>query len=329
MLVTAVIYVFLWFSWRNLIPFSTLMLRNITKFILKHPSAIMLSFTFLIIGFLFYSVWLFTLMSVLFNYSNEGCDGYTCNQVGLWFLIVFLVFVVYWTSQLLKDILHLAISGTFASDYFFPGREKYPILKSLSRALSTSLGSACLGSLLIAIVQSLRSLASFARGTDNGIVIFVGCCLECILATFENLLAYFNTYAYTYCAMYGQGYLQAGKSTWNLVKDRGIEAVINDSLIGNVLNLGSFIVGGLSSLLAIIVIVIQVPQWQFNYGFILVILINWTLGKLIFGLVSSVIYSSNITFFVCLAEDPEALRNNNPDLYEKIRTQYPQVEHSV
>ena len=37
-------------------------------------------------------------------------------------------------------------------------------------------------------------------------------------------------------ALYGKNYIGAVKDTWNLFKDRGIDAVINDSLV----NMGLF-----------------------------------------------------------------------------------------
>jgi hypothetical protein len=32
-------------------------------------------------------------------------------------------------------------------------------------------------------------------------------------------------------ALYGKGYIPAAKDTWRLFKDRGIDAVVNDSLV--------------------------------------------------------------------------------------------------
>jgi hypothetical protein len=54
----------------------------------------------------------------------------------------------------------------------------------------------------------------------------------------EALLEYFNHYAFTQVAIYGKDFCTAAKDTWNLVKQRGMDAVINDNLIGNVLSSG-------------------------------------------------------------------------------------------
>lgn len=44
-------------------------------------------------------------------------------------------------------------------------------------------------------------------------------------------------------AIYGKDFCTAGKDTWRLIKSRGIDAIINDSLIGNVLGFGMLFTG--------------------------------------------------------------------------------------
>lgn len=42
------------------------------------------------------------------------------------------------------------------------------------------------------------------------------------------------------------------------------------------------------------------------------------IGFLVSSVMSSVIESANNAFFVCLAEDPQALASYNPELFEKV-----------
>ena len=44
-------------------------------------------------------------------------------------------------------------------------------------------------------------------------------------------------------AIYGKSFCRAAKDTWKLIKDRGVEAIINDNLIGNVLTMGAILIG--------------------------------------------------------------------------------------
>lgn len=40
-----------------------------------------------------------------------------------------------------------------------------------------------------------------------------------------------RSYAYIEIALYGKPYIQAARDTWRLFKDRGIDAIVNDSLV--------------------------------------------------------------------------------------------------
>ena len=44
-------------------------------------------------------------------------------------------------------------------------------------------------------------------------------------------------------SLYGKAYIPAAKDTWHLLKDRGIDALVNDSLIGTLTIWGSYLNG--------------------------------------------------------------------------------------
>jgi Plasma-membrane choline transporter len=121
---------------------------------------------------------------------------------------------------------------------------------ALSRALTTSFGSICFGSLLVALIQALRSLANEAQQNgDSGIL---GCIAECILACLQSIVEYFNKWAFIYVGLYGYSYLEAGKNVFVLFKNRGWDAIVADDLIGNVLFLVSLLVGVLTGVAGIV-----------------------------------------------------------------------------
>jgi hypothetical protein len=122
---------------------------------------------------------------------------------------------------------------------------------SLASALTTSFGSICLGSLIVAIVQTLRAFATAAR--SNGDSVLLACIAQCILVCIERCLEYFNKWAFIYVGLYGYSYLEAGKNVITLFQNRGWDAIIADDLIGNVLFLVSIIVGAITGVVGIIV----------------------------------------------------------------------------
>lgn len=94
-----------------------------------------------------------------------------------------------------------------------------------------------------------------------------------------------------------------------MVKDRGIEAMINDNLIGNVLFMGGLLVGVLCGLLGFIYLEVSSPSYNQNGGMTpVVIMVCFLIGTSMFSTIATVISSGVATTFVCLAEDPEALR---------------------
>jgi hypothetical protein len=56
--------------------------------------------------------------------------------------------------------------------------------------MTTSFGSICFGSLLVAIVQALKALAQEAQ--NNGDAAIFACIAQCILGCLQSILEYFN-----------------------------------------------------------------------------------------------------------------------------------------
>jgi hypothetical protein len=66
---------------------------------------------------------------------------------------------------------------------------------------------------LIAIIQTLKAMADQAKNqanNDNNIgLVILCCCIKCLLSCIEELLEYFNKYAFTQVAIYGKDYCTA------------------------------------------------------------------------------------------------------------------------
>ena len=77
------------------------------------------------------------------------------------------------------------------------------IKDSFVRATTSSFGSICFGSLLVAIIQTLRAMVQSARSDNNtdGCAAFLLCLVECLLRCLEGVLEYFNKFAYIYVGM--------------------------------------------------------------------------------------------------------------------------------
>ena len=115
------------------------------------------------------------------------------------------------------------------------------VMESLWRAVTSSFGSICLGSLVVAVVKTARQVL-FAMHKSNRSTT-LSAVLECCLLLLDRALTYFNKYALVYVAMYGLDFTSAGAATTELFKARAITAIVNDQLIENILALGCIVVG--------------------------------------------------------------------------------------
>jgi H+/Cl- antiporter ClcA len=91
------------------------------------------------------------------------------------------------------------------------------------------------------------------------------------------------------------------------------------------LGTGSFIIGLVCALVAFIYQRIFTVFSAPNYMTVVLVVIAFLIGLILSIVINEVIESGTATTFVCLAEDPAALQRNNPELFERIRTTYPEI----
>ncbi|KAJ3269818.1 putative choline transporter, neither null mutation nor overexpression affects choline transport [Terramyces sp. JEL0728] len=332
MLVLAALTAWAYWSWRSRIPFAKVILKTVTSITKQFPATLGVGVVGLIVQMVFIVWWLFTLIGIDVLGNNK-----VLSSGAVYGLSLYCVFFFYWTSQVVGNAVHITVSGVFATYYFMGTTDasgnvnvpvRNPTAKAAKRALTSGLGPNCYGSLLIAIIQTLKFLVNSARnndGNDNVACQIILCCIACILSMFEDLLEYFNKYAFAQVAIYGKDYCTAAKDTWELAKSRGIDAVINDNLIGNVLGIGCLIIGVITGAIALAYVKLSPTVDDVWPNFLIMGLIGFFIGIVEFSVLSGVIDSGVTTTFVCLAEDPQALFNTKPELFNKVREVYPQV----
>lgn len=229
--------------------------------------------------------------------------------------------------------MHVTVSGVVASWYMATDRlGGSPTVQSLKRAMTTSFGSICLGSLLVALVQLLREmLESSRRQADSAVAMFILCCLSCCMAWIEALVELFNHWAFVYVAIKGLDFKSAARETWQLVKHKGLDALVNMNLTSQASGLGFMVGAALSGGLVALVAhpsMIGGPSKDstlsedevsaFTAGYVGVIVFAVLCAFAFTALVSSTITSGVTTLFVCWAEDPAQLQSTNPELHARF-----------
>ena len=253
-LIFAIFVLICFISWIPRIPFSVVMLQTSIDVSKKYGHVYLVSFVGGVLGVALAAWFSVTLVAVYVKYqpaaNNPACrtGAGGCGSGKVIGLIVFITFAMYWISEWLKNTIHTTISGVYGSWYFcsnnFP---KGATRGALKRSLTYAFGSISFGSLIVAIINTLRHFCSVAQQSqagDGNIVVYVlFCCLQCLLGLLEWAVQFVNRYAFSHIALYGKAYIPAAKDTWSMIKDRGIDALVNECLIGPVLTMGATVRG--------------------------------------------------------------------------------------
>jgi hypothetical protein len=270
--------------------------------------------------------------------TNPACNG-SCSSTTVIGLLVFITFAGYWISEWIKNTIHVTVAGVYGSWYFCSGKPGGMPTGATSgafrRAMTYSFGSISFGSLIVALINMLRQACSIAQQNEaasgNMIGSIMFCCLGCFINLLDWAVTFFNRYAFSHIALYGKAYIPAAKDTWKMMKDRGIDALVNDCLTGPVLTMGSLFVGYLSALLAYLYLEFTKPAYNQNNGTFTPVIMAFAflIGLQICQIFMTPIGSGIDTLFVAMAWDPQVLVLEHPDLWQKLVQVYPHIQNSI
>lgn len=275
----------------------------------------------------------------------------TVNSYESLYMTAFLLISLYWTSQVLSNILHTTTAGTIASWWVSKSRNQRALREALYRSCTTSLGSICLGSLVVAIVSTLETIVSMAINTkkkleeedrkrekrrdqrphrndnrSNEIV-------KQLLQWLRKISEYVNAWAFVYVGLYGDTYWTAGKKVASsLFSQAGRSTFASDHLVYRVLGLMKLAIALLSGSLLVVAQVtlfdwatptdIDSSTWR-GAVFISGLLVGYWMSSVALSVVESVAR----TVIVCFVENPNALQSSHPTYFKELQhgwsTAYP------
>jgi len=173
-------------------------------------------------------------------------------------------------------------------------------------------------------LQALKALTNAAR-SENGDS-FLLCLAECIIACLEDIMKYFNKWAFVYVGLYGYSYIEAGKNVFTLFRNRGWEAIIADDLVSNVFFFLSLVVGGICAGIGYAINenaangtwFANAPDTGANVQTTNAVL-GFIIGLVLSSILLSTIGSAVNAVIVCFAEGPAEFEVNHPELSRKMR----------
>jgi len=237
-----------------------------------------------------------------------------------------LLLSLFWGCAVISNILHCTAAGAVADWWFSDSSDLQPkaaVAGAFRRAISTSFGSVCFGSLLVALLSTLRSMLNQIIKTKIPLVVsFFSCLLELV----ERCIKYFNKYAFCYVAIYGTDFMTAGKEVSQLFLDRGWTAVINDELTSWALKSGC-LVG--TAFCAILGMLLGSFFALTKSECMLIVFFGAVVGYWSCLLLSTLVESAVATVFVCFAEDPQALVESHPRHYMELMQIWVKIHGSL
>jgi hypothetical protein len=294
----AVLAAFGIYSMRARMRLAAVLLSNAVRIAMTHWGTLVVALGSLCVLFAYLLVWVAALVvpaTPVIEASNAGVTAPAGPSMALLGLSV----AVYWTCAVSHYVAHVTASGV-AATWYFAGAQFMPpnaSTASLKRAMTTSFGSICLGGLFLAIVRVLSAIVRSQTENSNE---FVRCFARCMMDMLERAVQYFNLYAFTHVAIYGDSYVAAASRTWAFMKESWLQALWNDCFISDallLLTLGVTMLIGLALALAGASIGTVAFAAVFTIG----------ASQIVFGVLTSTV----VTLFVCLAQEPHAIHLNN------------------
>jgi hypothetical protein len=151
-----------------------------------------------------------------------------------------------------------------------------------------------------------------------------------VISLLDWLITLFNRYAFCHIALYGKAYIPAAKDTWTMMRDRGIDALVQDCLMGPVLTMGSTFVAYVCALLSYLYLQYTKPSYNTNGEFTPVIMaFAFVIGLQVCQVFMTPIGSGVETIFVAMGWDPQVMISDHPDIYYKLVELYPRVQQAI
>ncbi|KAL8735208.1 MAG: hypothetical protein Q9166_001084 [cf. Caloplaca sp. 2 TL-2023] len=334
-------------SWIPRIPFSVVMLQQTMDVAKGFGHVFLVSAIGGIVSVAFGAWFSVTLVAIYVKYepssggTNPACSSGSrgaCSSATVIGLIVFVTFAGYWITEWLKNTIHSVMAGVYGSWFFCAGKPggmpSGATRGAFRRSMTYSLGSISFGSLVVALINMVRQAVSIAQRQEaqegNIVASIAFCCLGCIIGLLDWAVQFINRYAFSHIALYGKAYIPAAKDTWTMMKSRGIDALVNDCLIGPVLTMGSIFVAYLCTLLAYLYLEFTKPAYNQGGTFTPVVMaFAFLIGLQVCQIFMTPIGSGVDTIFVASAWDPEVLMSDHPDFYQRMVSVYPKVQTMI
>lgn len=322
------------------LDFVAVLFELVTDFALWHPSLALVTAGVLTA----YTLWASWLCSTLALVAGGGVSPWSAS-------LLYLYVHFYWTANVLKNVLTVVVSGTTiiwyyrddsselspglehdnVSDHDSPSdqdpsdssgggggsalfgssTERRVVGHFLKSALSSSLGSVCIGSLLCPLAHVIWNVVRWARRDESVLSRRLWFAAALRSERVEHFIRSYHKYSFVHIAGYGKAFYVAAHDAWQLIESRGVEAIVDDDPTSRLLLLGA---NGWASVMCVLCMSAFADSGHAVYFGLVSFVLCYTTLSLATNVVAAVIK----TLFVCFAEHPSRLSQLNPLIYHRF-----------
>jgi len=312
-----VIKIFWYLFTQHKIKFASSLLRTTMTSLYRQFGPFILAFILFVLS----SAWFLLIFSAFITFNRPSVVNYIISYAVSG---AFLVICFFWTFEVGKNVMAVAISGVTANWYYFTSTNPeyvirdnhpavhFPTIFSTGRAI-LSFGTICFGSLITASLRAFNYLYRKGKNTKNVIVKTI---ILSSVSCLEYILQVYNENAFVIVAVYGSSYCKASVKTSKIVKKNGIQIMVNNDIIDGVLRTGktvsSFIIGFIGFVVAF---------FPYDLPFFLSSVLGifgFIYGYIMISMIAIVVEISSSAFFVCFADHPEVMAAYHPKMYKKF-----------
>lgn len=306
--------------WRPFIPFTIEILREVSTVMGSATGILPVGLFGTFAAFMWQAVVSATIFGIWYQTKycvGPDCQVHTDDNNTLYFLTALLLF---WGVTVFSNVCHVTYCGIVGRWYFGAPPS---VTKSFFVSITTSFGSICLGSLIVATVRAANALLTRIRqqareNRDNAFVQCALCLLQCLLRCVEGIVEACSYFAYVQVAVRGFGFLDAARVTLAIYRWRNISAIIGTNIVGHVVGIGCLACGVISGVIGCVVCLGVHPRGSTSddlaFAGTVTLLLGMFLGTAVSGSILCALRSGFATLCVCWAEDNSKLRVTMPNL---------------
>lgn len=257
-------------------------------------------------------------ISELCGFIKNGDGDYTI------YLQIYNLFMLFWLVNFVSALGQLTLAGAFSSYYWTFNKSKdlptFPVMGAFYRCFRYHLGSLAFGSLLIAIVQVIRTMLEYVdaklKGSENEVAKFLIKCLKCCFWCLEKILRFITKNAYIMMGVHGKNFCASAKDAFNLILRNVVRVFVLDKVTDFLMFICKLVVVGLVGVIAYFFFNGDIPyldDYNPRLNFYIVPIVIVVLGAYVIADVFFSVYEMAVdTLFLCFLEDLE-INDGSPE----------------